>query len=174
MSLYCIQSISTELGRPNALSQFLYKTTEERSKLAPYVYSWLSSSAGTDILIAVCAVVYFQKVKTELFETKHLLRRLTVAAINTGSITAAVAISILILYRVDHTANYTIAFAVCLGRLYTLTLMFNLLARKNLNRTRKGSGTVISSSQPKPSIVRLCRQDSSAHGIREFFWLSEG
>ncbi|KIY66953.1 hypothetical protein CYLTODRAFT_422967 [Cylindrobasidium torrendii FP15055 ss-10] len=93
------------------------------------VIIWLVCSAATDILIALALVWKFQTTNTTFSQTKSLIQRLTYTAIQTGSVTTVIAVLCLILYLIDPEINITVGFGFCLGRIYSLTMLFNLNTR---------------------------------------------
>ncbi|KAJ7166965.1 hypothetical protein C8R46DRAFT_1272078 [Mycena filopes] len=96
---------------------------------------WIVSSAATDIAIAAALVLQLNTVKSSFRETRSLIRRLIFHTIQTGSFTTAVAICVLATYLTDTNANICVGFGFMLGRIYTLTMLFNLN-----NRAALGAG----------------------------------
>lgn len=90
---------------------------------------WLVASAVADVSIASSLIFQLQSTKPVFKETKALIRRLTVMAIQTGSVTTVLATLCLILYLVNTESNVTVGFGFCLGRVYALTMLFNLNTR---------------------------------------------
>ncbi|KAJ7436351.1 hypothetical protein FB451DRAFT_1571095 [Mycena latifolia] len=113
---------------------------DHRSVAVKSAILWLVSSAATDISIAAALVLQLQGVKTAFHETRSLLRRLIFHTIQTGSLTTAIAICVLATYLTDTSANICVGFGFMLGRLYTLTMLFNLNNRKILKEGGQSSG----------------------------------
>ncbi|KAJ7433478.1 hypothetical protein FB451DRAFT_1572496 [Mycena latifolia] len=92
---------------------------DHRSVAVKSAILWLVSSAATDISIAAALVLQLQ---------------------GTGSLTTAIAICVLATYLTDTSANICVGFGFMLGRLYTLTMLFNLNNRKILKEGGQSSG----------------------------------
>ncbi|KAK0501055.1 hypothetical protein EDD18DRAFT_788811 [Armillaria luteobubalina] len=90
---------------------------------------WLVASAVADISIACALIIQLRSSKPVFKETKALIRRLTIMAMQTGTVTTTLAIICLILYLVNTESNITVGFGFCLGRVYALTMLFNLNTR---------------------------------------------
>ncbi|TFL01609.1 hypothetical protein BDV98DRAFT_604310 [Pterulicium gracile] len=90
---------------------------------------WMSATTVTDIVIAASLVYQLSQVKTEVKETNGLIYHLAKVAISTGSATAALAVISIATYLVDVYSNVPVAVAMGLGRMYTITILYNLLLR---------------------------------------------
>ncbi|KAF7328125.1 hypothetical protein MVEN_02569500 [Mycena venus] len=101
---------------------------------------WLVSSAATDTAIASALVIQLRSVTSAFRETRSLIRRLIFHTIQTGSVTTAIAICVLVTYLNDTNANICVGFGFTLGRLYTLTMLFNLNNRQALKEGDSHSG----------------------------------
>lgn len=64
-----------------------------------------------------------------------IIRRLSIQAVETGSITAVLAIAALILYNVLPNTNLSIMIAMVLGRIYSITMLANLNRRQATGMT---------------------------------------
>ncbi|KAJ7601562.1 hypothetical protein B0H17DRAFT_998455 [Mycena rosella] len=118
---------------------------------------WLVSSAATDISIAAALVLQLHSVKSAFRETRSLIRRLIFHTIRTGSLTTSVAICVLVTFLIDTNANICTGLAFTLGRLYTLTILFNLNNRRIL-KDGVESGSARNNNTPTGA-------DISLHGI---------
>ncbi|EIW56005.1 uncharacterized protein TRAVEDRAFT_60069 [Trametes versicolor FP-101664 SS1] len=90
---------------------------------------WLVASACSDVCIAAALVWSLRGIRSSFDGTKSLIRRLTYTAIQTGAATSVLAVICLIFYRINTESNITVGFGFCLGRAYTLTMLFNLNTR---------------------------------------------
>ncbi|KAF8214836.1 hypothetical protein K438DRAFT_2138370 [Mycena galopus ATCC 62051] len=127
---------------------------------------WLVSSAATDTAIASALVIQLRSVNSAFRETKSLIRRLIFHTIQTGSLTTAIAICVLVTYLNDTNANICVGFGFTLGRLYTLTMLFNLNNRQASKEGDSHSGGL----NHTPS------NEISMHGIStssNSFWVSD-
>ncbi|KAJ3861590.1 hypothetical protein EV359DRAFT_66356 [Lentinula novae-zelandiae] len=110
-------------------------------KLDPIAEIWLSAAAAGDWIIGVTfvAILQQQKRKSPFITTQHLLDKVIVNVVESGLITATLALLDLILFKTlpTTTAHVTVEFA--LGSLYANVLMANLNSREKLiDSTRKG------------------------------------
>lgn len=113
----------------NGITVVHHSDYAERDFNIKTVTIWLVASAVADVSIACALIVQLRSSKPVFKETKALIRRLTIMAIKTGSVTTALAILCLILYLVNTESNVTVGFGFCLGRVYALTMLFNLNTR---------------------------------------------
>ncbi|KAJ7342433.1 hypothetical protein DFH08DRAFT_704045 [Mycena albidolilacea] len=103
---------------------------------------WLVSSAATDTAIASTLVIQLRSVTSVFRETRSLIRRLIFHTIQTGSATTAIAICVLVTYLNDNNTNICVGFGFTLGRLYTLTMLFNLNNRQEFKGVDSHSGGI--------------------------------
>ncbi|KAF9043506.1 hypothetical protein BDZ89DRAFT_1059415 [Hymenopellis radicata] len=121
------------LTRFNAYSQrFMIKTP---------VIVWLTTTAVTDVLITAVLIWQLYNMKTSFKTTEHVIQRLMRISMQTGSTTSVIAICILITYLVNNTSNVGTGLSFILGRIYILTLLFNLTLRTRIPK-RTSTSTV--------------------------------
>ncbi|KAI0819477.1 hypothetical protein BC628DRAFT_1026750 [Trametes gibbosa] len=113
----------------NADTVVKFPKYEQRDHNIKTVTIWLVASAAADICIAGSLVWTLRNIKSSFSGTQSLVRRLTFSAIQTGSATSVLAVICLIFYRINTESNITVGFGFCLGRAYTLTMLFNLNTR---------------------------------------------
>ncbi|KAI0630878.1 hypothetical protein C8Q77DRAFT_232671 [Trametes polyzona] len=92
---------------------------------------WFSSSAAVDVMIAACMTVCLLKSKTGIHRSDALLSRLIRLAIETGTLTATVAILNAVLFAASPIYQCP---ALLLPKLYANTLLANLNSRAVLRR----------------------------------------
>ncbi|KAK7461701.1 hypothetical protein VKT23_008128 [Stygiomarasmius scandens] len=90
---------------------------------------WLVASAVGDAVIALGLIWRLNKVKTPFSSTSSMIKRLMYTTIQTGSTSALVAIIVLVLYLHQPNNNVCTAVGWCLGRIYSLTFLYNLNTR---------------------------------------------
>jgi hypothetical protein len=71
--------------------------------------------------------------------TRSLLHRLAANAIQTGTVTSVLAIVTLLVFLTNPHSNLVIAFEFTLGRVYSLTLLYNLNQRRRITGSEKDS-----------------------------------
>jgi hypothetical protein len=101
----------------------------------------MGASALADVSIAIALVIALVKAgsKTSMSRTKKLISRLIVVAIQSGTFTTILAVSLLTIYLLKPTTNDSAYFSFCLGRAYTLTMLFNLNLRRTIEKSRSAS-----------------------------------
>ncbi|KAK0465928.1 uncharacterized protein EV420DRAFT_1636486 [Desarmillaria tabescens] len=140
----------------NGITVVQHSDYAERNFNIKTVTIWLVASAVADISIASALIFQLRSSKPVFKETKALIRRLTVMAVKTGTVTTVLAILCrelstssgllcgeLIGVRCDSNsvspyryATVTVGFGFCLGRVYALTMLYNLNTRvKGRQRT---------------------------------------
>ncbi|KAJ7930996.1 hypothetical protein B0H13DRAFT_2651679 [Mycena leptocephala] len=136
----------------------IFSEYTNRSKALIPATTWLIAEAVTDISIASALLWELRKVKSSFKETRSLRNRLVTQTIQTGATGATLALVILVVFLVNNESNGELlgfvlsipgshipvptGIAYCLGRVYCLTMLANLNARKPGNTA---SGTRISS-----------------------------
>ncbi|PBK68945.1 hypothetical protein ARMSODRAFT_200918 [Armillaria solidipes] len=113
-----------------AIMLTIYNAYADRHHAKVPVTLWLTSTAVTDIAIATVLIWQLYNMKTSFKATEGLIQRLMRSAMQTGSTTSIVAVLVLITYLVNNESNIETGFAFILGRLYILTLLYNLNVRK--------------------------------------------
>ncbi|CAK5267258.1 unnamed protein product [Mycena citricolor] len=105
---------------------------EDRDDIIIPVTIWLVATAFADVGIATVLILQLMSMHkgTTFTHTKSTIRRLIRDALKTGTLTSIVALAVLITYLTDQESNVTVGIGFCLGRFYTLTLLYNLLSRK--------------------------------------------
>jgi len=95
----------------------------EIARLNTPVSVWLAGSAGVDILIAITMIYLLTRAKNGFSNTNYLIARLIRLTVETGLLTATVAVVDVTLFNAFKTNNLHICPAIILAKLYTNTLM---------------------------------------------------
>ncbi|PPQ98166.1 hypothetical protein CVT26_003212 [Gymnopilus dilepis] len=98
--------------------------TKLRSEAFVSVSLWLSGSVLCDIMIAVIMSYYLSRSNSSVKATRVLVNRLIRLTIETGSLTAVVAVVDIILFFAFPLNNYFFTPSIALAKLYTNTLVF--------------------------------------------------
>ena len=106
------------------------------------------ASAASDIAIAIALFWKFSKVNTIFDHTKSLMRRLMVLSISSGATTSFVALFGFTLFMVGKQQNWATGVVFVEGRVYNLTLLYNL----NLRKSTAASGSSRGSKRPTNEI----------------------
>ncbi|KAF7342243.1 hypothetical protein MVEN_01812300 [Mycena venus] len=107
-------------------------TQENLLKLHPVFTFWLAGAFITDILITgtMMRILQAAKSQSKIAQTRDLLNRLILNAVQTGCATAIVAAIDLALFVKFTDTNYHFAFNYILGKLYSNSFMMNLNMRR--------------------------------------------
>ncbi|KAJ7254572.1 hypothetical protein C8J57DRAFT_1657896 [Mycena rebaudengoi] len=119
----------------------LHPTYQERSRIRIPAAAFLGSGALTDVCIASSLLWEFRKMRSPFADTQSLLKRLSLRAIQTGSVGATIAVAGLIAYLANNESNVPLGIVYCLGRLYCLSLLANLNIRAATGGRGKESGS---------------------------------
>ncbi|PFH47147.1 hypothetical protein AMATHDRAFT_50523 [Amanita thiersii Skay4041] len=84
---------------------------------------WLVGTAVCDVLIAVCMIYYLSKSRAGFRATNELLVKLIRITVETGLVTAAVAVVDLAMFLAFKDANYHIVPSITLSKLYSNSLL---------------------------------------------------
>ncbi|KAJ7457790.1 hypothetical protein FB451DRAFT_588791 [Mycena latifolia] len=117
-----------------------YSTYAERDHVVAPVIIWLVASACADIALALTLVWQLRGMKSAFKSTQSVIKRLIASSIQTGTVTSLVATIVLVTYLSDKESNVTVGIGFCLGRIYTLTLFYNLNNRGRSTVTDGSSG----------------------------------
>ncbi|KAJ7253149.1 hypothetical protein C8J57DRAFT_1519447 [Mycena rebaudengoi] len=117
-----------------------FPAVKDRAKVKIPGTIWVATQAAADLLIAAALLWEFRKVKTVFKETRSLLNRLAARAIQTGTVSATIAVISLMVYLSNNESNVTAGIGFCIGHIYVLTMLSNL----NFRRSESASSTGVS------------------------------
>jgi len=110
-----------------------------RAALKIPVIIWFTLSAALDCSISGLLIWCLRSGKTQYKSSQ--IERLTSVTVQTGSMTAIVALVILAVYLDNPQGNVATGFGQCLGRLYTISMMWNLIIRKSIEEPKTPADT---------------------------------
>ncbi|KAJ7848357.1 hypothetical protein B0H14DRAFT_2768096 [Mycena olivaceomarginata] len=110
-------------------SLFLDSSIHARDALVKWVTVWLAGSIAADISITAIFVIKLRTLKTDFRGTSSLIRRLSLASVRNGSITAAMTIATLIVFKLQPETNTALLIEMTIGRVYSLCMLVNLNSR---------------------------------------------
>ncbi|KDR81871.1 hypothetical protein GALMADRAFT_240126 [Galerina marginata CBS 339.88] len=129
-----------------------YELQTEKSKDVEDVTLALAASVATDIFINIALVCQLHRARTCVKATQHIITRIIMIAIITGSVTSVWSLIVIITYLMPPTSAVSIGFAFVLGRIYTLSMLFTLLNRDKMANDPWlhiiFSGTVVGQQMP--------------------------
>ncbi|KAF8959769.1 hypothetical protein BDZ97DRAFT_1836886 [Flammula alnicola] len=104
----------------------------DRLKDLPAVVVALSGAVAADTAISLALIWKLHQTRTFTKDIQRLITRISVLAIMTGCATSTVAIATLISYLAYPLSALATCFSFFLGRVYSLTMLFSLIARDKL------------------------------------------
>jgi hypothetical protein len=117
----------------------------------------LALEALCDICLALSLVFHLRRLESAFAATRGLLHRLAAAAAQTGAVTSLLALAALAAFLQDTRSNVVIALEFALGRVYTLTLLYNLALRAAAGAPGGSAGSVHRlSAAPVTTTIRAC------------------
>ncbi|KAJ7642023.1 hypothetical protein FB45DRAFT_826272 [Roridomyces roridus] len=119
-----------------------HRIYSQRHAVQKPVIIWLVASAFADIFISLTLVWQLRSMKPPFKETQSVIHRLIRTALQTGAVTATFATIVLILYLIDEDSNVTVGVGFVLGRVYTLTMLYNLHGRPRIQSGVNGNGAM--------------------------------
>ncbi|KAM0750121.1 hypothetical protein T439DRAFT_356770 [Meredithblackwellia eburnea MCA 4105] len=130
---------------------WLNRVYTERTKLHTPLIVWLSFAVVGDVILASLMVILLLRLRADnpVAETSYMgpvIRRLLVRTVETGCLTAAIVLAALAVLLVYDVSNYQSVLAMCLGKIYTLTVLQNLLGRNRQTPTVSGGVSGLSTS----------------------------
>ncbi|EIN12192.1 hypothetical protein PUNSTDRAFT_130461 [Punctularia strigosozonata HHB-11173 SS5] len=132
--IWCISWAAWVAGIYTSALLVKFPFLTQRDKFVTPVAVWFGCSTACDLAITLSLVWQLRKVKTPFASTQTLISRLTNMAIRTGCVTSFFALLILALYAQDPAGSIAVAFNSCFGRIYALTMMYNLNTRDSIRR----------------------------------------
>ncbi|KAJ6537827.1 hypothetical protein B0H19DRAFT_961969, partial [Mycena capillaripes] len=93
---------------------------------------WCGASALSDILIAICMTYYLSKRVTGFRQTRALISKLIRLTLETGSLTALLAVTNLIVFLAFPGRSYYIIPTVLMARLYAICILVVLNSRSEI------------------------------------------
>ncbi|KAF9460010.1 hypothetical protein BDZ94DRAFT_1311874 [Collybia nuda] len=102
---------------------------------------WLVGSAVCDIIIALFMIYFLSRRATGFSDTQAMITKIMRLTVETGSLTATVAIIDVVLFIAFKSRNYHVAPALILGKLYSNTLVTSLNSRLVIVGSRNSTST---------------------------------
>ncbi|KAJ7577213.1 hypothetical protein C8J56DRAFT_899296 [Mycena floridula] len=93
---------------------------------------WLVFTALADIAISIALIRHLITQEVAFQATKRLLRRIVAMTLGTGLLTSFGATAVLLSFVININSNVSTGIYFCLGRIYALTMMYNLNWRSRL------------------------------------------
>ncbi|KAI0737716.1 hypothetical protein C8Q80DRAFT_1276155 [Daedaleopsis nitida] len=117
-------------------------SAEDQAKTTPAISVWLGGSAIVDIVIAVAMTILLLRSKTGLRHSDSMVNKLVRLVIESGMITASVAIVDVVMFAALPDTLYHECPALALAKLYANMMVTSLNNRAFLQRSRPNIATV--------------------------------
>ncbi|KAJ6541467.1 hypothetical protein B0H19DRAFT_1268466 [Mycena capillaripes] len=116
----------------------LFPAFKDRAKVKIPGTIWVVTQATADLGIAAALLWEFRKANPGSKKTRSMLKRLAARTIQTGTVSATIAATALMMYLLNNKSNITVGIGFCIGRIYVLTMLSNL----NFRRLNSASSTI--------------------------------
>ncbi|KAJ7806309.1 hypothetical protein B0H14DRAFT_3768568 [Mycena olivaceomarginata] len=132
--LLVISFVNCGIGVTVAIEMWIYPSTlSNLAALQPIIESNLALQCAIDTMIAIIMTVMFSRWRTNFFaDTDKMLNRLIRTAVQSGFFTAIFALGTLLSSRFSPGTYMVSLFALPIGRIYTHTMMDQLITREEL------------------------------------------
>ncbi|KAF4613083.1 hypothetical protein D9613_011093 [Agrocybe pediades] len=132
---------------------------------------WNGGSAVCDAIIAICMTIYLKRRDTGMKQTQILLKKIIRLTIETGSLTAVIAILNFALALLPNHPTYYMTTAGMLGKLYSNSMMAVFNSRMKVGNeangvTSSGNNVSVSSSSHHHNVGLRARNMDAHHGNR--------
>ncbi|TFK84677.1 hypothetical protein K466DRAFT_216259 [Polyporus arcularius HHB13444] len=111
----------------------------EASAVTPVISAWLAGAAFVDIVIAISMTILLVRAKSGIVQSDDMINRLVRLVVETGTLTAAVAIADLVCFTAFSDTLLHECPALVLPKLYTNSLMASLNNRVFMRRITDGT-----------------------------------
>ncbi|KAJ6495239.1 hypothetical protein C8R45DRAFT_1212087 [Mycena sanguinolenta] len=137
-------------GLASCLTTVLFPAFKDRNKARISATVWIVTQASADLIIAGALFLKLMEAKS-LFKGQqrlhNTLNRLVYHVIQTGTVSAMIAVVALIIFLIDEESNIGVGITYTSGRVYVLSMLLNLNVRpygRSQNRTTSSGqrGTV--------------------------------
>ncbi|KAJ7829277.1 hypothetical protein B0H14DRAFT_3873093 [Mycena olivaceomarginata] len=131
--LLVISFVNCGIGVTVAIEMWILSKLSNLAALQPIIESNLALQCAIDTMIAIIMTVMFSRWRTNFFaDTDKMLNRLIRTAVQSGFFTAIFALGTLLSSRFSPGTYMVSLFALPIGRIYTHTMMDQLITREEL------------------------------------------
>ncbi|KAI0326383.1 hypothetical protein GY45DRAFT_1373999 [Cubamyces sp. BRFM 1775] len=139
-------------------------TAADQKATTPAIATWLGGSALVDIVIAVTMTILLLKTKTGFRRSDSLVNKLVRLVIESGTITASVAIVDVVMFAALPQTLYHECPALALAKLYANMMVTSLNNRAFLQREASDMSTVNTTSAFAPTMSTVTARGTHSHG----------
>ncbi|KAJ7580728.1 hypothetical protein C8J56DRAFT_960725 [Mycena floridula] len=125
-------TVSCGVGFTTGIKAMQIGVISKMGVLLPLSEAWLSMQLSLDLLITGLLGYVLYQSRTGFRTTDSVLARLIRGAVQTGLFASAMSLADMLAFKLSGTTMLYMFFAMCIGRMYTNTLMDTLLCRKTL------------------------------------------
>ncbi|KAJ7862187.1 hypothetical protein B0H13DRAFT_2671745 [Mycena leptocephala] len=169
---------SCGIGLTVAIEMWISSKLSKLVALQPIVEGNLALQCGIDVIITIIMTNMFSRLRTNFADTEKVLNRLIRTAVQSGFFTAVFALGTLLSNRFSPSTYLVALFALPIGRIYTHTMMDQLITRKELrgmlsncgsfsisNVTPSGTGGIEAITMPTLSTVSNEIRNESSNDV---------
>ncbi|KAF7366288.1 hypothetical protein MSAN_00885000 [Mycena sanguinolenta] len=153
----------------SALTIVLFPAFKDRNKVLIFGTVFLVTQVSADLIIAGALVRELKRAKS-LFKgqrrVNNMLNRLVLHTIQTGTVTAVIAVLALVVFLIDDETNITVGILYTSGRVYVLSMLINLNFRDSKNSSISGGhrGAFVFAHTTTHDISAQFRDTDEPHG----------
>jgi len=136
------------MGVAAAIESWIFSELAKLVALQPIVEGNLALQCAVDVVIAIRLTIIFSKSKTSFAKTDRVLNTLIRNAVQSGSFTAVFALGTLFSFRFSPGTYMLALFALPIGRIYTHTMMDQLICREELRNILMADGSIVTIPNP--------------------------
>ncbi|KAJ7580727.1 hypothetical protein C8J56DRAFT_960724 [Mycena floridula] len=153
-------TVSCGVGFTTGIKAMQIGVVSKLGVLLPLSEAWLSMQLSLDLLITGLLGYVLYQSRTGFRVTDTVLARLIRGAVQTGLFASAMSLADMLAFKLSGTTMQYMLFAMCIGRMYTNTLMDTLLCRTSLQEILQSNNIRDMESQGRRA------GDSNTHGLQ--------
>jgi len=132
LNLLMLASLAGSLA--TVINLVMYTEFAQRDKLVLSATIWSGTNVASNVAIALALLWQLRRIKSPFKATRGLIHKLMASTISTGTLTSVFSVVGVILFVCNNSSNAATAFSFCEGRVFALTMLYNLNNRRSLNR----------------------------------------
>ncbi|KAJ7598007.1 hypothetical protein C8J56DRAFT_921540, partial [Mycena floridula] len=140
VGLILLATISCSIGISNGIRAMRIGVNSKLGVLLPMTEAWLSMQLSLDLLITGLLGYVLYQSRTGFRVADTVIARLIRGAVQTGFFASAMSLADMLMFKLSGTTMLYMFFAMCIGRMYTNTLMDTLLCRTTLQELLESNG----------------------------------
>jgi hypothetical protein len=140
-----------------AIHDIIHHPLSQRAwdQLVLFSVIWFSTILTTDISIALALLWQLSQMKSPFKSTQSLIQQLVAYTISTGTLTSVTVTVTSIMFFIDNQSNACNTLGFCQGRIYALTMLYNLNNRSSLKNWSTTADTASNGDSTVPTKIGI-------------------